>query len=137
MITKVSNIRVNQNHTRYIGRTRDPFHFGNPFPIGGVDPEDPNKVFTRESCILAFHDWLTGKSYKNVEPDRREWILENLETLRGHTLGCFCAPRACHGDAYRVVLGEISYDDLLEIVGARPKAASLTQNDAPFQGSLL
>jgi hypothetical protein len=41
----------------------------------------------------------------------RAWFLERLddpdfraavEAVRGHDLGCWCAPRACHGD---VILG--------------------------------
>ncbi|MDT8924976.1 DUF4326 domain-containing protein [Pseudomonas taiwanensis] len=138
MITKVSNIRANSNHTIFIGRSRDPYHFGNPFPIGGKNPLNENQVFDRAGCILAFHDWLAGKpGYEQIEQDRRRWILENLETLRGQTLGCFCAPKACHGDAYRVFLGEITYDDLLDIVQGKPKAQPAPAYEAPLQGSLL
>jgi hypothetical protein len=123
MFTKVVNIRGNIPVTRYIGRPRDGslFHFGNPFEIGKPTTTDPSVVWTRETCILAFYDWLAGdERYQRVDPHRREWILNNLEQLRGQTLGCFCAPKCCHGDAYRVFLGEITYEDLLDLVKGKP-----------------
>lgn len=137
MITKVSNTRTNRNHTVFIGRSRDPYHFGNPFPIGAADSEKPGVIFDREGCILAFHDWLEGTKYKEIEQDRRTWILDNLETLRGQTLGCFCAPKACHGDVYRKFLGEITYEQLLELVSPTAKQKAAVREPEPLQGNLL
>ena len=61
--------------------------WGNPFAIG--------KDGTREQVIAKY----------------REWIMEDLvmlrrarKELRGKVLGCWCAPKACHGD----VLAEIA-----------------------------
>jgi hypothetical protein len=137
MITKVSNTHANRNHTIYIGRTRDPYHFGNPFPIGSPDPLDESIKLDRAGCILAFHGWLSGNpGYDHVEQDRKRWILENMEKLRGQTLGCFCAPKACHGDAYRVFLDEISFEQLQEVVRGRQKAQPHL-DEGPLQGSLL
>jgi len=62
----------------YIGR---PSKFGNPFVIG--------KDGTREEVIVKYRDWLYN---------RPELMEEVKTTLRGKILGCFCAPKICHGD---------------------------------------
>lgn len=65
----------------YIGR---PSPWGNPFTL-----KDESE---RENVIQKYQSWLkdqikTGKISK-----------ERVLSLRGKTLGCWCAPRACHGD---------------------------------------
>jgi len=88
----------------YVGRrSNNHHHYGNPFShlevsLGVV------RVATREEAIQAFRDWLAGTRSTDVEPDRREWILANIKTLKGKTLGCFCAPLYCHGN----VLAELA-----------------------------
>lgn len=117
--TRVVNIRKEQGQV-YIGRQKTMFHWGNPF--ASVDSKIASlKVDNRNDSILAFYDWLKGDRHQAVEPERRAWILENLETLRGKSLGCFCHPKACHGDAYRVVLGELALDDLLQALTPQEK----------------
>ena len=76
----------------YIGREKGEFHYGNPFKIG----VDGNRM----KCIAKHMTWLKGNGYQDVEPERRKWILKNLEKLRGKRLGCFCYPYPCHGDNY-------------------------------------
>lgn len=61
----------------YIGR---PSKWGNPFQIG-VDG-------TREEVIEKYRYWL----------ECRPELIAALPELRGKILGCWCAPRACHGD---------------------------------------
>ena len=80
----------------YIGRVdRTDKHFGNPFTIG----KDGN----REQVINKFRIWLlAGKPFKYDK--QRQFILANMEKLRGRKLGCFCFPRSCHGDVYIDVL---------------------------------
>ena len=72
---KVVNIRNTQEEYIYIGKvTKSPNlskHFGNPF---------------------------SHLNYKNIEQERRLWILDNIKELRGKNLGCFCSPLPCHGD---------------------------------------
>jgi hypothetical protein len=68
----------------YIGRGSE---WGNPFPI------DEASGNTREVVIEKYraHLWqqiLSGKI-----------TIEQLLNLEGKTLGCFCKPKACHGDA--------------------------------------
>lgn len=94
----------------YIGRTHDYLHFGNPFTSKDSDIASV-KVKNRAEAIEAFEQWLTGEAHHDVEPERREWILENLKNLKGKVLGCWCQPLPCHGDVY-VKLASI--DGLLE-----------------------
>lgn len=61
----------------YIGR---PSIWGNPFVIG--------RDGTRDEVIRKYKQWLEG------QPD----LVKRTSELRGKRLGCFCAPRPCHGD---------------------------------------
>lgn len=61
----------------YIGRGSI---WGNPFIIG----KDGN----REEVIEKYEEYLVNS------PE----LLKKLPELRGKTLACFCAPKACHGD---------------------------------------
>jgi NOL1/NOP2/fmu family ribosome biogenesis protein len=83
----------------YIGRKLNTQkHYGNPFSHKNLP--HTIKCNTREESIENFRRWMMGETFKEVEPGRRDWILMNLEKLRGQRLGCFCAPKACHGDVY-------------------------------------
>jgi Domain of unknown function (DUF4326) len=66
-----------ERHHVYIGR---PSKWGNPFVVG--------KDGTRAECIALYERWLLENSE----------LMAALEELRGLVLGCWCAPRACHGD---------------------------------------
>lgn len=61
----------------YIGR---PSKWGNPFNLG-ADGD-------RAEVIAKYEDWIL------TQPN----LLDSLHELDGKTLGCWCAPRACHGD---------------------------------------
>jgi hypothetical protein len=64
-------------HDVYIGR---PSKWGNPFVIG--------RDGTRDDVIARYEAWLLE------QPE----LLAALPELAGKTLGCWCAPHACHGD---------------------------------------
>ena len=61
----------------YIGR---PSKWGNPFREG-VDGN-------RAEVIRKYESWLLS------QPE----LMAAIETLRGKVLGCWCKPKACHGD---------------------------------------
>jgi len=61
----------------YIGR---PSKWGNPYQIG---PDG-----SRAEVIEAFHRFIL----------KRPKLLYALKDLRGKKLGCYCAPKPCHGD---------------------------------------
>lgn len=71
----------------YIGR---PSKWGNPFTIG---PDG-----TREEVIAKYTAWLIDQPH----------LIVAIPELRGKTLGCWCAPKACHGD----VLAALAAGDL-------------------------
>jgi hypothetical protein len=90
----------------YIGRSPTQYHYGNPFGFTS-GTQALVIVGSREEAVQAFREWLEGSKWQDVEPDRRRWILEHLYTLRGKVLGCWCSPKACHGD----VLAELANKD--------------------------
>lgn len=61
----------------YIGR---PSKWGNPFPMA-CEADRP-------IVIQAYEEWV------QKQPE----LMAALPELRGKTLGCWCEPRACHGD---------------------------------------
>lgn len=67
--------------------------FGNPFVIG--------RDGTREDVIAKFDAWL------RTQPEKVALV---KRFLRGKVLGCYCAPRACHGD----VLARIANEEEVE-----------------------
>lgn len=98
-----STIRPAQRRTRvvhckrerydvYIGRGRDPKTgargpWGNPFSHqAGTLAQF--RVGSREEAIERFEQYLL---------DTPE-LMARLHELKGKTLGCWCAPKPCHGD---------------------------------------
>ncbi len=76
MTTKVVHWRA-APYDVFIGR---PSIWANPFPIGpGV---------TRFMAIEKYKEWIKTQPH----------LLARLPELRGKTLGCWCAPKDCHGD---------------------------------------
>lgn len=81
---------VPSNQTSYRARTtggidtlrhpdKNGMHFGNPFAhrdAGGVRKVMPN---AREA-VIAYEQWLRGEEYQDVEPQRRQWILDQIES---------------------------------------------------------
>lgn len=61
----------------YIGR---PSKWGNPFKVG--------KDGTRKEVIEKYRAWILD------QPD----LMNSLPELEGKILGCWCKPKACHGD---------------------------------------
>ena len=76
----------------YVGR---PSKWGNPFQIG--------RDGTREEVIACYRDWVQAQPALLVE----------IPTLRGKTLGCWCAPNQCHGDVLAVLADTLDLETLL------------------------
>ena len=70
----------------YIGR---PGKWGNPFQIG--------RDGTREQVIARYERWIA------TQPE----LLAALPELAGKTLGCWCAPKVCHGDVLARLAAEL------------------------------
>ncbi len=76
----------------YIGRGSI---FGNPFIIG------PNG--TREECIIQYEAWI-----RSLMKEYNTFTKEEILKLKGKTLGCWCYPKACHGDVLIKLIEEFS-----------------------------
>lgn len=72
----------------FIGR---PSKWGNPFVIGADG--------TRKEVIEKYEEWLLG------QPE----LLADLHELRDKSLGCFCHPKACHGDVLIKYINQLDY----------------------------
>jgi len=77
VLMKVVHVKYD-SYDIYIGR---PSKWGNPFHIG-VDGK-------RETVITKYSRWV------QQQPE----LMAALHELQGKTLGCWCAPKLCHGDA--------------------------------------
>ena len=75
-MAKVVNVR-NEKCDVYIGRGSK---WGNPFHIG--------KDGDRSEVIKKYTNYILK------QPE----LLKALPKLKGKTLGCYCAPKPCHGD---------------------------------------
>ena len=68
----------------YIGR---PSKWGNPFSHkNGTKAEFVVK--SRKEAIDKYKEWILNQSE----------LMASLRDLKGKTLGCWCKPKACHGD---------------------------------------
>lgn len=54
-------------------------HFGNPFShtnYKGVQKVMPSV----KNAVIAFEEWLRGRKYQDIEPERRQWILDQINS---------------------------------------------------------
>ncbi len=84
-MAKVLNKRVHgvPKGAVYVGR---PSKFGNPFTIG--------RDGSREEVIQKFEAWLFVADENSSPP--MLITIDDLHSLRGKDLVCWCAPEACH-----------------------------------------
>ena len=71
----------------YIGR---PSIWGNPFPL--------HENTTRDRVMRAYVEWVV----------KQPRLMRQVGELRGKTLGCWCAPKRCHGDALALLADGVS-----------------------------
>ncbi len=94
--TQSENIKIVSNPNDYLDQQtkgqavvafRSPGnkHFGNPFGTSKTSKYDLIPTNSVKEAVQGFIDWLTTNKYSNVEPERREWILNQLKagTLKG------------------------------------------------------
>ena len=82
--------------TRVVHCKKEPFDvlidrrtkWGNPFQIGNG--------MTRDDIIAKYEEYIRGR------PD----LLNSLHELKGKVLGCWCKPKACHGDVLVKLINE-------------------------------
>lgn len=84
---KTTVVRCGQEpHDVYIGR---PSKWGNPFAIG-------RGASTRAEAIAFYREWI------KAQPG----LLADIHELKGKRLGCYCKPKACHGDVLAALANE-------------------------------
>lgn len=71
------NIKYDKKYDVYIGRGSK---WGNPFIIG--------KDGTRSDVIKKYNKWIQNQPH----------LMNSLHELDNKILGCYCKPKACHGD---------------------------------------
>lgn len=92
MTTRVIHCK-HEPYDIYIGR---PSKWGNPFKV--------TKSRSRERAIREYRDWLNGDTYLRKSLSALHYdgdppsVREIVEELHGKILGCWCKPKACHGD---------------------------------------
>lgn len=82
--TVVVNRRFTNDYDIYIGR---PSKWGNPFSHIHVGTLAQYRVATRQDAIEAYAQWIRTQPH----------LLAALPELKNKRLGCWCAPKPCHG----------------------------------------
>lgn len=68
----------------YIGR---PSKWGNPFTLAKSTDAAEDRTL-RADLLVKYEEWLREQPH----------LMASLGELRGKVLGCWCAPKMCHGD---------------------------------------
>lgn len=77
---------MREKYDVYIGRGKGSI-WGNPFTHkDGTFAKF--KVDTREEAVERYREYILNSPR----------LLEHLHELKGKVLGCWCSPKACHGD---------------------------------------
>jgi hypothetical protein len=82
-----NNVYIGRQGVVFINKKRFPpkaSNFANPYKIG--------KDGTREEVILKYKKYITEKLKNN------EALQQELLSMKGKTLGCWCYPAMCHGN---------------------------------------
>ena len=76
-----------------------PSKWGNPYTmcddiVPGTLPDEAHRMLRD-----MFTDWLFGVADTDWEQERRVWMLNHLDDLKGRSLACYCKEGyACHAD---------------------------------------
>lgn len=68
--------------------------WGNPYKMSGEHDRD----------LVLMYFWV---GLQHSQDSRFVWMREHIHQLEGKTLGCWCAPRKCHGDLLLEYLREV------------------------------
>lgn len=84
---RTKNVYIGRAGVVFVDGVRFPLTaslFANPFKIG--------KDGTREEVLTKYREYMTARLEDSDE------LVDQLLTLRGKNLGCWCAPEPCHGN---------------------------------------
>lgn len=82
----------------YIGRGSP---LGNPFAMKGMSQDERDRVC--DAYIIWFDTKVKERDPVVMDELRRIYLLAKNEPI---TLGCFCAPKRCHGETIKSFLDE-------------------------------
>lgn len=82
-VVNISNRRPCDVYVGRAGKGQDGY-FGNPFKL--------DESVSRASILMKYEHWFNDRLDNDPEFKRR------IHELKGKALGCFCAPKLCHGD---------------------------------------
>lgn len=105
MKTKVVN-KYKEDYDVYIGRGSV---YGNPYS-SKESKLAQYMVETKEEAIEKYRQMWLSRLSKNPEHTKRI-----LLSLKGKRLGCFCKPKACHGDVLVELIELIESSEVNEI----------------------
>lgn len=102
---KVVHCKV-ESDCEYIGR---PSPLGNPFTHKRGTTKADFVVASREEAVREYKKWLINKI---IQKDKA--VIDELKRLKRIAikkgelkLGCWCAPKACHGDVIKEILERV------------------------------
>jgi hypothetical protein len=88
------------NNGIYVGRPQDKrtSHFGNPFSHLNYS-QGTILVPSKKDCTQRYKTWLLGETDKNLEQERRKWIIKNLNLIyNANSLETWDVPNQNHKD---------------------------------------
>ena len=86
MATRVVHCK-REKYDIYIGR---PSKWANPYSHKSSKYPDVILVKTRQEAIDCYREYITNGAGRH--------LLKDLNELKDKVLGCWCKPKACHGD---------------------------------------
>ena len=121
MLTKIVELKSNNWDFKIIR----PTNWSNPWS----SKEDSMAKFRAESkkeSLENYKKWLCGEDFTDILQAERNWILNQMSTLKGHKLGCICKidntkdEYQCHGQILiDLIEGKLQYGDLKEVQVAK------------------
>jgi hypothetical protein len=97
MDTRIVNLRE-EDYDIYIGRGSK---WGNPYTHLAGKTLAQYKVKSREEAIRMYKEYILNTPS----------LLNSIYELEGKILGCYCKPKACHGDVLIEILYSFSSKD--------------------------
>ena len=120
-ILNISNpFKYKSENYVYIGRKKSGMHFGNPFSskeeslavVNGLD---------NKTAVKMFDEWIREENYLEIEPERRKWILEQINNgfLDDKILVCYKHGGFCHGEIYKKIVDNRKMNDLSQFLNSK------------------
>ena len=93
-------------------KTASDKHFSNPW---SANVEDQNRGYlpanSNDEAVQNYIDWLTGTKFQDVEPERRQWIVDNIVSgaLADKTILCAESNVTTHASALHYLIHDYDW----------------------------